>query len=103
MANLTTMEHGLALAALYVAEAVDTAGTGDGPMSGYWAEEHTTPDTEEDVLPSTLYGGPGENKPRSGFTLWNGAHGYRVTIEPLEWTQRPEAVPSETWHRTRHP
>lgn len=82
--DLTEDEQKLARAALRVGEAIEQHLTsGKGPMDpdGWWVEDHTTPDTEDDVLMSTFYA-PKEGKPlQSGFTLWNGGDSYRVMIE----------------------
>jgi hypothetical protein len=76
--NLTDAERDLAEAANDLAASVDSAG-----KPGFWAEEHTPPDYEDEVLSSTLFTRPGSSAPESGFTLWRGDRAYRVVLTPL--------------------
>jgi hypothetical protein len=76
--NLTGDERTLAAVVL------DVAGAVDARNDGYWAEDHTPPDSDDDVLTSTLYTRPGDPEPTAGFTLWTpGGDGYRLTLQKL--------------------
>jgi hypothetical protein len=77
--DLTATEQDLAQAALDVSTMIETRANHD---NDYWCEDLIPPDTEDDVLGSTLRTPAGDPAPKAGFTLWRGNRPYDVTIEP---------------------
>jgi hypothetical protein len=88
-ATLTQQERDLAETANWLAEAVEMKDRVNPGVSGIhgrgwnWAEDHTPPDSDDDVLTSILYTDQGDSDPAAGFTLWRGPVAYRVRIEPV--------------------
>jgi len=76
---LTDRERELAEAVNEIAGAVDASA-----KDGCWAEELTPPDSEDDVLSSSLYTRPGSTYPEAGFTYWRGDVAYRVVLTRLD-------------------
>jgi len=53
-------------------------------MGPFWVEDLIPPMSEDDVLSSALYAGPGNPEPAAGFTLWHGNRAYRVSVSIKE-------------------
>jgi len=88
--NLNPEELDLAEVVLAAGEAIQAH---EHDQEALWVEDHTPPDSEDDVLPSLLYTRPGDPHPTAGFTLHRGFRSYKVTVEPYPEPAPPDPKP----------